>query len=71
LADELPARLLDGSIPEGGKLPSESDLIDRYQVACNALALLVSEGLIEARRPYDYFVRDRRRMQYRPQSDLR
>lgn len=75
IADELRARVLDGTIAEGGKLPSEAELIERYQVARNtardALAILVGEGLIEARRPHGYFVRDRRRMQYRPQSDLK
>lgn len=51
------------------------ELIEQHQVARNtvrdALALLVHEGLIEARRSLGYFVRDRHRMDYRPQSDLR
>lgn len=75
IADELRAQILDETLPVGGKLPTEADLIDRYGVARNtardALALLVNEGLIVARRPHGYFVRDRRRMDYRPQSDLR
>ncbi|HEY9412278.1 MAG TPA: GntR family transcriptional regulator [Jiangellaceae bacterium] len=75
IADELRARVLDGTVPEGEKLTTEAEVIEQYQVARNtardALALLVSEGLIVARRPHGYFVRDRNRMQYRPQSDLR
>ena len=75
IADELREQVLNGTRAEGTKLPSEAELIEQYGVARNtvrdALALLVNEGLIEARRPHGYFVRDRRRMQYRPQSDLR
>jgi GntR family transcriptional regulator len=75
IADELRARILDGELPPGGKLPTEAELLDEHQVARNtvrdALALLVYEGLIESRRPHGYFVRDRKRMDYRPQSDLR
>lgn len=75
IADDLRDQVLNGTIAEGKKLPSEAELIEKYGVARNtardALALLVNEGLIDARRPHGYFVRDRRRMQYRPQSDLR
>lgn len=75
IADDLRVRILDGSLPAGGRLPTEAELIEVHQVARNtvrdALALLVHEGLIEARRPLGYFVRDRHRMDYRPQSDLR
>lgn len=75
IADEMRDQVLNGTVAEGDKLPSEAELIERFGVARNtvrdALGLLVGEGLIEARRPHGYFVRDRRRMQYRPQSDLR
>ena len=75
IADDVRARILDGSLPPGGRLPTEAELIEQHQVARNtvrdALALLVHEGLIEARRPLGYFVRDRHRMDYRPQSDLK
>lgn len=75
IADGLRAGILDGSLPAGGRLPTEAELMERHQVARNtvrdALGLLVHEGLIEARRPLGYFVRDRHRMDYRPQSDLR
>lgn len=75
IADELRAQILDGSLPSGGKLPTEADLMEQHQVARNtardALALLVNEGLIEPRRPHGYFVRERRAMEYRPQSDLK
>jgi GntR family transcriptional regulator len=75
IADDVRALILDGSLPAGGRLPTEAELIEAHQVARNtvrdALALLVHEGLIEARRPLGYFVRDRHRMDYRPQSDLK
>ncbi len=75
IADVLRAQILDGSLPAGGRLPTEAELMDQHEVARNtardALGLLVHEGLIEARRPLGYFVRDRHRMDYRPQSDLR
>lgn len=74
IADELRAAILDGSLAAGGKLPTEGDLMEKHQVARqtvrDGLALLVNEGLIVARRPHGYFVRDRKRMEYRPQSDL-
>jgi GntR family transcriptional regulator len=75
IADDVRLRILDGSLPAGGRLPTEAELIEQHQVARNtvrdALAILVHEGLIEARRPLGYFVRERHRMDYRPQSDLR
>lgn len=75
IADDLRSRILDGSIPPGGKLPTEVELMERHDVARNtardALAVLVNEGLIVPRRPHGYFVRNLQRMHYRPQSDLR
>lgn len=74
IADELRSQILDGTLSVGGRLPTEAELIDRYSVARNtvrdALALLVNEGLIVVRRPHGYFVREWRRMEYRPQRDL-
>jgi GntR family transcriptional regulator len=75
IAGDVRARILDGSLPPGGRFPTEAELFQHHQVARNtvrdALALLVHEGLIEARRSLGYFVRDRHWMDYRPQSDLR
>jgi DNA-binding GntR family transcriptional regulator len=74
IATELRTAVLDGSLAPGDRLPTEADLIEKHGVARNtardALAMLVNEGLIVARRPHGYFVRDRQRMDYRPQSDL-
>lgn len=74
IADDLRTTIHDGSLTPGARLPTEAEIQDRYDVARNtardALALLVNEGLIVSRRPHGYFVRDRRRMAYRPQSDL-
>jgi DNA-binding GntR family transcriptional regulator len=74
IASELRAQIQDGSLAPGAKLPTEAELTERHavarQTARSALILLVNEGLIEARRPHGYFVRAKKRMDYRPQSDL-
>ncbi|GLY26822.1 hypothetical protein Kisp02_01870 [Kineosporia sp. NBRC 101731] len=74
IADQLRNEIFDGTRPPGGKLPTEAELMESFGVARNtardALGLLVNEGLIESRRPHGYFIRDRKRMTYRPQDDL-
>lgn len=73
IADELRTAILDGTAPAGSQMPTEPEVMSRYGVARgtarDALGLLVNEGLIVARRPHGYFVRDRRAMDYRPQTD--
>lgn len=74
IADELRAQILDGTLDAGGQLPTEAELTDRYQVARatvrQALASLVNEGLIIAVRPRGHFVRERQRLNYRPQVEF-
>jgi DNA-binding GntR family transcriptional regulator len=75
IADELRAEIVDGSRASGDQLPTEAELVSRYQVARNtvrqALTQLVNEGLVVSRAPRGYFVRDRRPMTYRPQQEFR
>jgi GntR family transcriptional regulator len=75
IADELRARISDGSIPRGGKLPTEAELSATHEVTRAtvraALDILMNEGLIYASRPHGYFVRDREPMYYRPQEEFR
>lgn len=75
IADELRARINDGTIPRGGKLPTEAELSAKHEVnratVRHALDLLVNEGLIYSSRPHGYFVRDREPMFYRPQGEFR
>lgn len=74
IATDLRNQIIHGDLDEGDQLPTEAVLRDLYQVSRNTvregLAILVGEGLIVSRRPHGYFVRERRRMEYRPQSDL-
>ncbi|MDG4794591.1 GntR family transcriptional regulator [Micromonospora sp. WMMD1082] len=74
IAGELRQAISDGTMPPGARLPTESELTERFQVARNtarqALTALVAEGLIIAARPRGYFVRDRRPINYRPQQEF-
>ncbi|MFI1386673.1 GntR family transcriptional regulator [Embleya sp. NPDC020886] len=76
VADDLRARIADGTLPPGGKLPTEAELRETYGTSSRStvrqgLALLINEGLIVARRPQGYFVREMRPKVYRPQQDFR
>jgi DNA-binding GntR family transcriptional regulator len=74
IADDLRAQILDGTLEAGGQLPTEAELTDRYQVARatvrQALTSLVNEGLILSVRPRGHFVRERQRLNYRPQVEF-
>ncbi|WP_318843045.1 GntR family transcriptional regulator [Myceligenerans pegani] len=74
IATDLRNQIVRGDLGEGDQLPTEAALIDRYGTSRNTvregLAILVGEGLVVAKRPHGYFVRDGHRMEYRPQSDL-
>ncbi|MER7316506.1 GntR family transcriptional regulator [Streptomyces halstedii] len=76
IADDLREQIADGSLPPGGKLPTEADLREKYGTSARStvrqgLSLLVNEGLIVPRRPKGYFVREMRPLVYRPQSEFR
>lgn len=54
IAEDLRARIESGVIPQGTKLPTETELRDRYDGAArntvrDAIKLLVSRGLVETR----------------------
>lgn len=53
VARAIEARIASGQLPEGGRLPSERDLIESFGVSRTvvreALALLASRGLVESR----------------------
>ncbi|WP_189829045.1 GntR family transcriptional regulator [Streptomyces subrutilus] len=76
IADDLRRGITDGTFPPGAQIPTEADLLERYGVKSRAtvrqgLALLVHEGLIEARRPRGHFVIEHKRLVYRPQAEFR
>ena len=76
IADDLRAKIADGTLPPGSKLPTEAELREQYGTSARStvrqgLSLLVNEGLIIPRRPKGYFVREIKPMVYRPQQEFR
>ncbi|MEV4192111.1 GntR family transcriptional regulator [Streptomyces toxytricini] len=78
IAGELKAAIQDGTYGPGDRLPGENDLMAKYGVARmtarQALGVLQTEGLVEARKGAGVFVRDfkliRRRSIQRLAGDL-
>ena len=66
IAADLRAQIASGEIPAGGKLPTESALMETYAVsrtvAKNAIIVLKTEGLVEGRQGSGVYVRAVRRM---------
>jgi GntR family transcriptional regulator len=64
VADVLRRRILDGVVAGGDRLPSETELMQEFQISRTTARLtysvLRSEGLIDAQRGRGNFVRDRR-----------
>jgi GntR family transcriptional regulator len=75
IAEDLRRDVAEGRIPVGAQVPTEAELTTRYGVARatvrQALAALVNEGLIVARATRGYYVRDRKPLFYRPQTEFR
>ncbi|GCE01546.1 GntR family transcriptional regulator [Embleya hyalina] len=75
IADDIRAQIADGTLVAGDQLPTEAELQERYDTsrhtARTAIAHLVQEGLVISRRPRGHFVRERRPMVYRPQSEFK
>ncbi|MEU4562881.1 GntR family transcriptional regulator [Actinoplanes sp. NPDC023936] len=69
------SKIASGELRAGDQLPTEHAIADEFAVARQTvrtgLSLLVTEGLIVARRPRGYFVRQREHMVYRPQERSR
>lgn len=62
-AEILRARILDGQLRAGQRLPSEADLAYEYGIGVDSvragLRILRDDGLVETRRPQGSFVRER------------
>lgn len=68
-------KIISGELRPGDQLPTEHEIADQFdvvrQTVRTGLGVLVTEGLIVARRPRGYFVRQREHMVYRPQEKSR
>jgi GntR family transcriptional regulator len=75
IVHDLRSAIANGEIATDEQLPTEMDLKSKYGVARatvrQALTTLVNEGLIVPRGTRGYFVRDRKPMFYRPQTEFR
>lgn len=75
IADELRSQIVDGTLGAGAQLPTEAELTGRFGVARatvrQALTALVHEGLIVAQPPRGHFVKNRKPLHYRPQTEFR
>ncbi|WP_433832973.1 GntR family transcriptional regulator [Actinoplanes sp. CA-015351] len=75
IASTYRGKIASGELSPGDQLPTENAIADQFAVARQTvrtgLSLLVTEGLIVARRPRGYFVREREHMLYRPQEKSR
>jgi len=68
-------KIISNELRPGDQLPTEHEIADQFgvvrQTVRNGLAILVTDGLIVARRPHGYFVRRREHMIYQPQRKSR
>ena len=68
-------KIMSGELRPGDQLPTEHEMTALFGVARqtvrSGVGELVTEGLIVARRPHGYFVREREHMVYRPQEKSR
>ncbi|WP_235437377.1 GntR family transcriptional regulator [Micromonospora sp. RV43] len=75
IAAAIRDKIASGELTSGEQLPTELELAEQWGVARqtvrNGLAVLVSEGLVVAKRPLGHFVRKRENMLYRPQGESR
>jgi len=70
IADDLRRQVIDGSLPSGTRLPTETEIASRYETTRatvrQGIGVLVNEGLVVADRPRGHFVRSWTAMAYRP-----
>jgi GntR family transcriptional regulator len=75
IATQLRAQIASGELAPEAQLPTEHELAEKWGVARqtvrNGIGVLVSEGLVVARRPLGHFVRRREQMTYYPQEESR
>src|SRR6476469_11252339 len=59
-ADRLAAEIVDGTLPEGGKVPSSNEFAAFYRInpatAAKGINMLVDDGILEKRRGIGMFV---------------
>jgi len=74
IADHLRKQISSGELAPGAQLPTELELASRHGVARQtvrqAVAQLVSEGLVVSQRPRGHFVRERTHYRYSPQREF-
>jgi DNA-binding GntR family transcriptional regulator len=62
IADELLAQIKDGEYPPGSRLPTKSELMERYHVAVNTVERAIEElrkaGVVETAQGAGMFVRE-------------
>lgn len=72
IADDLRRAITSGELTRGAPLPSETELAERYGASRGtvrrALAVVVHEGLVTARKGIGYFVRDFQPLEWYPGS---
>jgi GntR family transcriptional regulator len=75
IADTYRDKIASGELQGGDQLPTEKDIATLFgvarQTARNGLGVLMSDGLIVARRPHGHFVREHEHMVYEPQRKSR
>jgi GntR family transcriptional regulator len=73
IASDLREQIASGRLAQGDPLPTQLELATKYRVSRDtiraAVEALVTEGLVESRRPVGMFVRERHLYPYRPQGD--
>lgn len=74
ISEKLLAEIEDGTYPPGEQLPSETQLMTRFDVSRitirRAIANLSNQGLVDAYRGRGVFVREQRKVQYRLANPL-
>jgi GntR family transcriptional regulator len=74
ISEKLLAEIDDGTYPPGEQLPSENQLMARFDVSRitirRAIANLSNQGLVDAYRGRGVFVREQRKVQYRLSNPL-
>src|SRR5919109_1124353 len=72
VANALRREIQAGSLAPGDRIPTETDLVERFKVSLptirQAIGVLRTEGLVEARQGVGTFVKDQRRRQRRSRN---
>ncbi|GCD99726.1 GNAT family N-acetyltransferase [Embleya hyalina] len=75
IADRIRDEIVEGTLGPGARLPTEAEIAMEWDTtrstAVQGLRVLINEGLIFSDRPRGHFVRARKPMVYRPQSEFR